>query len=154
MIASWFTYRSLRTVDARALISPPDPEYEGAWNVTEKILTRLHNRVTADKAGLVVATVSTAQQVDPDPERRARNARDHSIQDLFYSDKRLYQLSRQNGFQMIPLAAAMSEIAERTKAYFHGFANTAAGVGHWNRTGHAVAGQIIANEICRSLPAG
>jgi len=153
MVASWFKYRSLRTVDARALISPPDPEYEGAWKVTEKILARLNAEVTADGSRLVVATVSTAQQADPDPERRARNARQGSIQDLFYSDKRLYRLAREIGFEMIPLAVAMSEVAERTNSYFHGFPNTAAGVGHWNPSGHSVAGQIIAREICRASPA-
>jgi hypothetical protein len=140
-------------VDARALISPPDAEYERAWNVTEKILAELNAMVKADGAHLAVATASTAQQVDPDAERRARNARERSIQDLFYSDKRLYQLSRRLGFQMIPAAAAMSEIAERTKVYFHGFANTAPGIGHWNRRGHSVAGQIMANEICKAAPA-
>ena len=152
MAASWFTYRSLRTVDARALISPPDAEYAGAWNVTEKILDRLNTEVKADGSRLVVATVSTGQQVDPDPERRARNATQRSIQDLFYSDKRLYRLSRGIGFQMIPLAVAMSEVAERANVYFHGFANTTMGVGHWNRRGHSVAGQIIAKEICQASP--
>ena len=153
MVASWLKYRSQRIVDARALISPPDSEYEGAWNVTEKVLARLNTEVKADGSRLVVATVSTGQQVDPDPERRARNARERSIQDLFYSDKRLYRLSREIGFQMIPLAVALSEVAERTKVYFHGFANTTAGVGHWNRSGHSVAGQIVAREICQASPA-
>jgi hypothetical protein len=101
----------------------------------------------------VVATVSTGQQVDPDPERRSRNARQGSIQDLFYPDKRLHRLSRETGFQMIPLAVAMSEAAERTKAFFHGFPNTAPGIGHWNQSGHSVAGQIMAREICQASPA-
>ena len=79
MVASWLKYRSQRIVDARALISPPDPEYQGAWNVTEKILARLNTEVKADGARLVVATVSTGQQVDPDPERRSRNASQGSI---------------------------------------------------------------------------
>jgi hypothetical protein len=152
MVASWLKYRSQRIVDARALISPPDPEYQGAWNVTEKILARLNTEVKADGARLVVATVSTGQQVDPDPERRSRNARQGSIQDLFYPDKRLHRLSRETGFQMIPLAVAMSEAAERTKAFFHGFPNTAPGVGHWNQSGHSVAGQIMAREICQASP--
>jgi hypothetical protein len=150
MVSSWFRYRSLRVVDARALISPPDPEYAGAWQVTEKLVQRLNAEVKADGARLVVATVSTAQQVDPDPERRARNARAGSIQDLFYPDKRLYRLSREIGFQMIPLAPAMSQIAERTKVYFHGFTNTELGRGHWNQRGHSVAGQILAKEICQA----
>jgi hypothetical protein len=152
MVASWFKYRSLRIVDARALISPPDSEYQGAWNVTEKVLARLNAEAKADGSRLVVATVSIPQQVDPDPERRARSASQGSIQDLFYSDKRLYRLSREIDFQMIPLAAAMSEVAERAKVYFHGFANTAMGFGHWNKRGHSVAGQILAREICRASP--
>jgi hypothetical protein len=152
MVASWLRYRSQRIVDARALISPPDPEYEGAWNVTEKILARLNGAVNADGARLVVATVSVGQQVDPDPERRARSARQNSIQDLFYPDKRLYRLSRDVGFQMIPLAVAMSEVAQRTNTHFHGFPSTAPGIGHWNPSGHAVAGQIVAREICKAPP--
>jgi hypothetical protein len=151
MIGSWFSYRSLGVVDARAMISPPDAEYEDAWKVTEKIIERLNGEAKADGARLVVATVSTAPQVDPDAARRAGNAREGSIQDLFYSDKRLYRLAREAGFYMVPLAAAMSEVAERTKVHFHGFANTEMGRGHWNKRGHSVAGQLLAKEICGAM---
>ena len=153
MAASWLRYRSQQIVDARALISPPDAEYEGAWKLTEKVIAQLNTEVKADGARLVVATVSTGQQVDPDPERRARDAKQWSIQDLYYPGKRLYRLSREAGFQMIPLASAMSKVAERTKTFFHGFPSTGPGIGHWNRTGHSVAGQIIAGEICNVPPA-
>ena len=153
MVASWLKYRSQQIVDARALISPPDAEYEGAWKLTEKVIAQLNTEVKADGARLVVATVSTGQQVDPDPERRARDAKQWSIQDLYYPGKRLYRLSREAGFQMIPLASAMSKVAERTKTFFHGFPSTGPGIGHWNRTGHSVAGQIIAGEICNVPPA-
>lgn len=153
MISAWFKYRSWRIIDARALISPPDAEYERAWNVTEKVLHRLNTEVNADGGRLIVATVSTSQQAEPDPVRREKGARESSIQDLFYSDKRLYRLSREAGFLMIPLAVAMSEIAERTKAYFHGFANTELGVGHWNARGHDVAGKILTRKICEASSA-
>jgi hypothetical protein len=152
VVMGWFGSRFQRTVDARALISPPDPECEQAWEVTEKVLARLDAEVKADGGRLVVATISAPEQVDPDPDRRAGIARAGSIQDLFYPDKRLFRLAGDAGFQMIPLAPAMAEVAERTRTYFHGFANTVLGVGHWNYRGHSVAGQILANEICRTTP--
>ena len=30
----------------------------------------------------------------------------------------------------------------------HGFANTKLGTGHWNETGHQLAGQLIADRLC------
>ena len=32
--------------------------------------------------------------------------------------------------------------------FLHGFPTATQGVGHWNRTGHRVAGEIIAAQFC------
>jgi hypothetical protein len=150
MIAAWYDIKDQVPVDDRALLSPPDRDYAGAWAVTEKVLTVLAAEVKADSGRLVVATVSAAEQVDPDFARRSKVASARGILDLFYPDKRLYRLAGRAGFHMIPLASAMAEIAERSQKYFHGFANNEIGQGHWNHIGHDVAGQILAREICTS----
>jgi hypothetical protein len=136
-------------VDARALLSPPDPEYAEAWAVTERVLAKLHAEAGADGAKLVVATVSAQEQVDPDMARRSDEARKRGIQDLFYADKRLYALARREGFEMVPLARTMADIAARHGTYFHGFADQVLGGGHWNHNGHFVAGQVLADRLCR-----
>jgi hypothetical protein len=34
----------------------------------------------------------------------------------------------------------------------HGFANRRMGFGHWNERGHHLAGETIAEHVCRSTP--
>jgi len=71
---------------------------------------------------------------------------------LFYPDFRIVELGKQVGFAVFPLAPSMQAEAERTETYFHGFANTQLGSGHWNRAGHRFAGQHLAKEMVNWLP--
>jgi hypothetical protein len=151
VVVNWTKYRSLSSVDNRALVSPPDTEYAKAWTVTETVLKQLNQEVQSDGAHLIVLTVSTSQQVDPDPARSAEWARAAGVLDLFYPDKRLYYLSRAAGFQMVPLAPAMAQVAQETGRYLHGFWGQSLGGGHWNHNGHLVAGEILAHELCGRL---
>jgi hypothetical protein len=41
----------------------------------------------------------------------------------------------------------MSVYAEKNKVYLHGF-GADIGNGHWNQTGHKVAGEAIARHLC------
>ena len=150
IVADWTERRNPASED-RALVSPPDPEYARAWAVTEAVLRRLNEEVRADGGRLIVTTVSMAEQADPDPVRRAEWMRERGVADLFYPDKRLYALSQAASFDMVPLAPAMARIAERTGKYLHGFPDQWPGRGHWNHNGHAVAGQILAQELCKRL---
>src|SRR5262249_47522206 len=74
MIWAWNEIKDQRPVDERAMLSPPDRDYAEAWAVTEKVLSVLNTEVQADGARLVVATVSAAEQIDPDLDRRVKTA--------------------------------------------------------------------------------
>jgi len=38
--------------------------------------------------------------------------------------------------------------------FLHGFKNGPEGFWHWNETGHAVAGHLIAQKLCAMIAAG
>jgi len=49
------------------------------------------------------------------------------------------------------LAPALSAYAEAHHVYLNGFNETSWGSGHWNETGHRLAGETIAASICGTL---
>jgi hypothetical protein len=40
------------------------------------------------------------------------------------------------------------------QVFLHGFKNTPMGFGHWNATGHNVAGKLIAAKLCSMIASG
>jgi hypothetical protein len=89
--------------------------------------------------------------VEPDRDLRTKRQQKASITDLFYPDKRIEEVGKRNGFKVTMLAPQMQAKAEQTGTYYHGFANTQLGTGHWNEAGHQIAGEIIASELCEWL---
>jgi len=43
----------------------------------------------------------------------------------------------------------MQREADAKHVFLHGFQNTKAGFGHWNEAGHALAAELIAQDLCR-----
>jgi hypothetical protein len=58
------------------------------------------------------------------------------------------------GFQVLTLAQPLQEYAVTHQAFLHGFKNTPMGFGHWNATGHNVAGKLIASKLCSMIASG
>ena len=85
-------------------------------------------------------------QVYPDPDVRDGLSERNASADLFYPDRRLGGFAALLGFQMISLVAPLRAYAERNNLPLHGPAEFAGG--HWNKTGHAVAGHEIAQRLC------
>ena len=56
-------------------------------------------------------------------------------------------LGEREGFPVIGLAEPLRRYADAHGAYLHGFPNTQLGRGHWNETGHRLAGEHIAAAI-------
>jgi hypothetical protein len=69
------------------------------------------------------------------------------ITDLLYPDFRIRELGRRTGFPVLNLAPAFQTYAEEHGVFLHGFANTQPGAGHWNETGHQLAGELIAGRL-------
>ena len=45
----------------------------------------------------------------------------------------------------------MQALADEEGLFLHGYKNTVLGRGHWNETGHRIAGEIIADEVCARI---
>jgi len=125
--------------------------WENAWNVTEKLITAMNDEVREHGAQFLVVTASVGSQVYPDPAWRARYQKRLNVPDLFYPDYRIRELGERLGFQVLNLAPAFQIYADKHHAFLHGFINTRLGFGHWNETGHHLAGRLIGDRLCELI---
>jgi lysophospholipase L1-like esterase len=137
-------------------VRPDAPELASAWEVTQLLLLEMKTAVAETGASFAIVTLSNPIQVFPDAAVRKRFMDSISIDDLFYADNRIRKFCADHDVPVITLAPRLQQIADRDGVFLHGFANTPPGDGHWNESAHAIAGQIIANEILKwwqSVPA-
>lgn len=139
-------------LDDRVFAPPPDGDWREAWDLTDRLILKIHGEAEAHDARLVVALVTQAVQVHPDPHVRRAFAVGLDVEDLSYPERRLIELGQRHGFEVVPLADSLAEYAERHGAYLHGFPNTAPGAGHWNAIGHRLAGERIAEALDQRGP--
>jgi hypothetical protein len=126
---------------------PTDAPRREAWRVTEGLLRLMRDEVRGRGAQFLVATLSSGVQVHPSPEARAAFLRRVGATDIFYPDARLKSLGDREGFPVLTLAPSLQQYAEQHQVFLHGFGNSL-GNGHWNQTGHRVAGELLAQQIC------
>jgi hypothetical protein len=129
---------------------PSDDTWRDAWRVTEKLLATMRVETEARGATFVVATLSNGIQVYPDASAREAFARRLGVADLFYAERRFRELGEREGFPVLNLAPDLQSYADRNKVFLHGFAPQP-GNGHWNETGHAVAGELLTQKLCEQL---
>lgn len=141
-------------VDERVYRPPDEPSWTRAWEVTEALVTQTAREARDAGAEFLLATLSTGAQVHPDRWFRTEFARAHASADLLYPERRLLALAEREGFSAVGLAGELADLAELWGVWLHGFANSLPGVGHWNREGHRLAGQALANTVCRGWLAG
>lgn len=130
---------------------PESKAWEEAWVITGKLLLRMRDEVLEHGATLHVVTLSNAIQVHPDPQYRTMVQREWGVSDLFYPDRRVEAFCTDAQIPVTVLAPQLQAYAESNQHFLHGFANTVLGSGHWNETGHTVAGEIIAEALCNQL---
>ncbi|NDJ23267.1 SGNH/GDSL hydrolase family protein [Nostoc sp. B(2019)] len=125
-----------------------DPEWQEAWQLTEGLIRLIHNEAITKKANFAVVTLTTALQVNPDP--NVRHAQEVSgLTDWFYPEKRITTLGEQEGFTTINLGQTFQAYAKQNNVCLHGFDNTFPCDGHWNALGHQLAGEIVAKTLCK-----
>jgi len=125
-----------------------DPEWQEAWQLTEGLIRSIHNEAITKKANFAVVTLTTALQVNPDP--NVRHAQEVSgLTDWFYPEKQITALGEREGFSTINLAQSFQTYAEENNVCLHGFDNTFPCDGHWNALGHQLAGEIVAKTLCK-----
>lgn len=136
-------------LDDRIYIEPQTSEWQEAWEITEKLLIKIHQEVKGRNARLLVVTLANGIQVHPDSEVRQRYMQTKQIQDLFYPDNRIKAFAEQAGIEVLTLAPELQKYAEKNQVYLHGFENTIMGFGHWNTHGHRIVGQKLTEYLCR-----
>ena len=130
---------------------PSTPEWIEAWRVTEAILRLMNAEVKERDSDLLVVTLSSSIQVNPDAETRERFEAALGVEDLFYPDRRIADFADQEGIHRLTLAPYLLNLAEANGRCLHGFSNTAPCTGHWNQYGHRAAGERIASWICEGI---
>ncbi len=133
--------------DNLVYLEPGNAVWNDAWRVTEGLILEMRNEVTTHGAKFVVITLSNGSQLLPDP-RLTENFKNRlGITNLFYPDDRIKSLGAREGIPVVTLAPELQEFAQRNNVFLHGFGE-GIGNGHWNATGHRVAGELIAKKMC------
>lgn len=131
-----------------------DPEWQEAWEVTAALLTAMKRETDAHRVPLVVMSVTSGVQVDPDVLAAERLARQLGVEDLLRPERELAELGRREAIPILLLTEAMQRHAVETGEYLHGFPNAELGRGHWNVAGHRQAGKLLAEFLCSQLQRG
>jgi hypothetical protein len=126
---------------------PQTDVWNGAWRVTENLISEIRDEVQARKAKFFVVTLSNGPQVLPDPNQREALKKRLGATDLLYPDNRIRAFCERENISVITLAPDLQQFAEQNKVFLHGFDKNI-GNGHWNVTGNRVAGELIAKKIC------
>lgn len=135
-------------LDDEVFRAPPNSDWDEAWNVTEKLIVQMRDEVRAKGAKFLVVTGSSSRQVSPDTSLSAAYMKRLGVNTLFYPDLRIKALGDREGFEVLTLAPLLLEYAIRNQIFLHGSGETG-GKGHWNETGHRVAGELIARKLCQ-----
>ncbi len=138
-------------LNAGIYAAPTTPVWIEAWRDTEALIVEMRKEVEAGGARFFLATLTTGIQVHPDPAARKAALVGRNV-DLSYQDKRLGALARRERLDFLALGPSLRAYAERHKAFLHGFTTSRLGEGHWNEEGHRVAGEALAERLCRSVP--
>lgn len=140
-------------LDPGAYRPPVDENWESAWSVTERLILKMQQEVTAKKADFWLVSVCSAIQVDPDLQKRVDFLRSNELDDLYYADKRIEQFCIDHDIPHVILAPKLSRyvvgkaLSYAESVYLHGFSNTRPGTGHWNAIGHRVSADMIADAL-------
>jgi hypothetical protein len=135
-------------LDAQVYREPRDPDWRLAWRITEDLLRRVRDDVRAHGAHFLLVTVGTAIQVHPDPAQRARFAGVLDVPDLDYPDARLRAFAQREGIEILPLVPPLRRAAEASGECVHGTGHSLECYGHWNATGHRIAGAELGRALC------
>jgi hypothetical protein len=139
--------------DAAVYMKPRSALWQEAWRVTEDILVMMRDEVRMKGADFLIVTLTNGEQVHPSAEQRHAFAQGLGVEDLLYPDLRIADFARRHGMEVFTLVPEFRRHAEQSGVYLHGFPNGTLGGGHWNRTGHFLAGRLIADRLCPRLQA-
>ncbi len=134
-------------LDDEVLRAPVTADWIEAWKITEGLIVQMRDEVKAKGAKFLVVTGSKGIQVNPDAAKREAYMKYLGLDTLFYSDLRIKTLGDREGLEVLTLAPALLDYAIRNQVLLHG-SGEKLGRGHWNETGHRVAGGLMAEKLC------
>ena len=137
-------------LDSEVYREPNSAEWDEAWRITELAILKMRDEVVMKNAKFLLVTGSMGIQVNPDPASRRAYKDRLGVNDLYYPERRLKRLGDNEGFKVLNLAPLLEEYAIRNQVFLHGAGNSI-GRGHWNETGHRLAGELIVQELCNSV---
>ena len=126
---------------------PTDPIWKDAWNVTDALLVEMRDEVKAKGAQLLVVTLSSNIQVDPNPTAREQLMKRLGVQNLFYPDEHIAQLGKREDIAVLTLSPIFLQYAQEHNASLHGFRGNRQG--HWNESAHQLGGELMAEKVCQ-----
>jgi hypothetical protein len=138
-------------LDNMVYLAPKTAVWRDAWEVTEELLVAMSREVNERDKRFLLVTLSNGIQVYPSSKTREAFAIRLGVKDLFYPDRRIQALAQRERIPFLALAMPMQEWAEKHGTCVHGFPNASPCGGHWNERGHRLAGELIADKICRDL---
>jgi len=127
---------------------PSDAAMEQGWRVTEGLLRLLRDEVKSHRAEFRLVLLPTRPQVLPDPQKQQALLQKLQLKDFSYAEERLRKFCEREDISVIELAPALAAYATENHVYLNGFNPSNIGTGHWNETGHRVAGEAIAAALC------
>lgn len=137
-------------IDNMIYRAPHDAVWEDAWRVTEGLVKLMSDEVRSRGAKFMVVTLSNGIQVYPNAAARQDFMRRLDITDLLYPDLRIKNFCERESIPVLALAPALQAYAEQNNIFLHGFDDNL-GNGHWNPSGHRLAGEMIAQKLCEAV---
>jgi hypothetical protein len=123
------------------------PDFDDAWEMTQDLLRACQEDVADHRAEFWLFLMDMPPQVDPNAERRLRVQRALGIDDLFATDKLIDGFAGTEGIRHEWLSPQMLTFAEANHVALHGFSNSQNNIGHWNERGHALVGDLMAQQL-------
>lgn len=131
---------------------PTDPVWKDAWNVTDALIVEMRDEVKAKGAQLLVVTLSSNIQVDPDPTAREQLRKRLGVPNLLYPDEHIAQLAKREDISVLTLAPIFLQYAQEHNVSLHGFRGNRQG--HWNESAHQLGGELMAQRVCQMQTQG
>lgn len=127
---------------------PSDPALEQGWKVTEGLLVMLRDEVKSHGAKFRLVLLPTRPQLLPDTQKQQALLQKLAVKDLSYANERIRKFCEREDISVIDLTPVLAAYATENRVYLNGFSASNIGTGHWNETGHRVAGEAIAAALC------
>ena len=124
---------------------PNDPVMEDAWRATDQSITLIQDECKNAGVDFMVGIIPIPGVVKPGSDVSKGDER------LVYIDRRFEAICGKKGIEALLLFPALARYANGHNAYVCGFPKTLMGQGHWNEVGHLVAGEALAEAICKRV---